>query len=461
LDASTNGPGRPRAVEYAAHAAGVVDPADARRRYEQAEATRRLLEAGRRVHAHDQANVGTVVALDDGHGSATVRFVAPTGASAERNLPWYQLTVIDHPTPVTLTGDAETLLTASAGRLAAAETAWTVELARHGVTPGDVDRLSQAVDRRTTRLARAPPFTTTPSPGSPPGATATTSPTTPPAKTVTVDRQWQQASGTQPGGFTPPKTESSTRVIPADGWVLDRVAHHLQRYGEGQHGVVIHQHRHPMDAAKFGHYVRAARTRAGLPTTASFHDLRHFFARALINAGCSVKQVQLPSATNPPRSPSTSTDISGPAKRTASAMPSVASSGQRQPPPPSGTEECPRWAMARASPKDIPRRTTTDDAGVAKQGSNPPRQVRVEQQRHAKCRSGSSRSWTAAAAYSRAARMSASSSSGKSSRSSAYERPAACWPITVLTGIRRSRMHGRPPIFWGSTLIRSNRIRVA
>ena len=36
-----------------------------------------------------------------------------------------------------------------------------------------------------------------------------------------------------------------------------------------------------------------ARERAGLPHTISLHDLRHFYASALINAGCSVKQVQL------------------------------------------------------------------------------------------------------------------------------------------------------------------------
>ncbi|HWL36114.1 MAG TPA: hypothetical protein VNQ77_07955 [Frankiaceae bacterium] len=34
-------------------------------------------------------------------------------------------------------------------------------------------------------------------------------------------------------------------------------------------------------------------------------------------------------------------------------------------------------------------------------------------------------------------------------------RPAASCPITVLTGIRRSRMQGSPPIFAWSMLIRS------
>jgi len=112
-------------------------------------------------------------------------------------------------------------------------------------------------------------------------------------RVVTVDRQWQQTSATRPGAFTPPKTEASTRLIPADDWVLERLAAHLTAFGPGTGGVVVHQSQLPMDAARFGHYVRMARKRAGLPTTVSFHDLRHFFASALIHAGCSVKQVQI------------------------------------------------------------------------------------------------------------------------------------------------------------------------
>jgi conjugative relaxase-like TrwC/TraI family protein len=142
-----------RAVEHDARATGIVDPADARRRHEHAEATRRVLAAGRRVHAQDHDNVGTVVALDDRHGTATVRFVAATGATALRTLPWHQLTVIDQPSEVALTGDADAWLKASARHLATIETAWTTELARHGVTPGDVDRVGRAVDLRITRLA--------------------------------------------------------------------------------------------------------------------------------------------------------------------------------------------------------------------------------------------------------------------------------------------------------------------
>jgi integrase len=112
-------------------------------------------------------------------------------------------------------------------------------------------------------------------------------------RVVTVDRQWQQASGSRVGTFAAPKTEASTRVIPADDWVLERLAAHVKQFGTGTDGAIVSYATKPMDAAKFGHYVRMARQRAALPPSVSFHDLRHFFASALINAGCSVKQVQL------------------------------------------------------------------------------------------------------------------------------------------------------------------------
>ncbi len=50
---------------------------------------------------------------------------------------------------------------------------------------------------------------------------------------------------------------------------------------------------HPLDAARWGYYFRRARKRAGLNADITFHDLRHFFASALIASGCSIKQVQM------------------------------------------------------------------------------------------------------------------------------------------------------------------------
>lgn len=37
-------------------------------------------------------------------------------------------------------------------------------------------------------------------------------------RSVTVDRQWQQATASATGAFTAPKTEASTRIVPADQW---------------------------------------------------------------------------------------------------------------------------------------------------------------------------------------------------------------------------------------------------
>jgi integrase len=44
-------------------------------------------------------------------------------------------------------------------------------------------------------------------------------------------------------------------------------------------------------APKWDYEVRKARRAAGLDTL-TFHDLRHFYASALISAGCSIKAVQ-------------------------------------------------------------------------------------------------------------------------------------------------------------------------
>ena len=100
-------------------------------------------------------------------------------------------------------------------------------------------------------------------------------------RTVRVDRQWQQTTASKPGAFTRTKTAAGTRIIPVGEWVLDELNLHLEQFGAGNGG-----------AARWGHYMRAARKRAGVSDRVSFHDLRHFYASALIAAGCTVKQVQ-------------------------------------------------------------------------------------------------------------------------------------------------------------------------
>ena len=108
----------------------------------------------------------------------------------------------------------------------------------------------------------------------------------------TVDGQWQQATGSATGAFTSPKTEASTHIVPADQWVLDHLAVHIQQHGLGADGVLLHRNGVPFNSVKFGYELRSARRRAGPPESITFHDLRHFFASALIHAGCNVMQVQ-------------------------------------------------------------------------------------------------------------------------------------------------------------------------
>src|SRR5262249_52468424 len=83
------------------------DPVAAAARLERAIDARHRLAPGRRVRALDWDNVGTVLALHDNHGTATVRWVAEDGATAHRVLAWSELKPIDHPEPTPLTPEAQ------------------------------------------------------------------------------------------------------------------------------------------------------------------------------------------------------------------------------------------------------------------------------------------------------------------------------------------------------------------
>jgi integrase len=97
----------------------------------------------------------------------------------------------------------------------------------------------------------------------------------------------------QAGEFAPLKTKASRRMIPADDWVLAAVTTHLQRFGPGPSGVVV------TNAAgriaqrnSFGDRWRAAVKAAALPPGTRYHDLRHFYASALIAANLNPKVIQ-------------------------------------------------------------------------------------------------------------------------------------------------------------------------
>lgn len=110
-------------------------------------------------------------------------------------------------------------------------------------------------------------------------------------RTVRVDRQWQQPTGAQPGAFASPKTEASARTIPASDEVLGAIASHLAPRVDKTSFVVQFDGR-PLSAPKWEYEMRKARKAAGVSDDITFHSLRHFYASALIGAGCSVKAVQ-------------------------------------------------------------------------------------------------------------------------------------------------------------------------
>lgn len=110
---------------------------------------------------------------------------------------------------------------------------------------------------------------------------------------LAVVEQLQLLPGSPPV-LRAPKTASSNRVVPLPDLVADAVVLHLDAYPVDDEDALLLRSRD-------GNYIwpntfndtiwRGAARRAGQPE-ARFHDLRHFYASALIRAGESVKTVQ-------------------------------------------------------------------------------------------------------------------------------------------------------------------------
>jgi integrase len=107
------------------------------------------------------------------------------------------------------------------------------------------------------------------------------------AREIRIDRQW--LGHLQPPGFGPPKSDKGTRTIPAPSHVLDVLGQSVGRRHEG------HVLRQPNGAVvnhtRFREAWAETCRRAGVEGV-RFHDLRHFYASALIAGGCSVTAVQ-------------------------------------------------------------------------------------------------------------------------------------------------------------------------
>jgi integrase len=127
-------------------------------------------------------------------------------------------------------------------------------------------------------------------------------------RTLEVRSQLVTMPGSAPY-LAPPKTPSSYRTIPLPQLVVEALAAHLAAF-EAATVMLEDKTTRPVPTTRMAAFVfttsaglpirrtrfsevwRAAATRAGLPPTITFHDLRHFYASLLIRHGESVKVVQ-------------------------------------------------------------------------------------------------------------------------------------------------------------------------
>jgi hypothetical protein len=142
------------AAERRACTLGLSDPADQLAESERTRHTRAHLRVDGRVRALDRDNVGTVTALHDTCGTATVVFVAADGTQTARTLAWGVLQPIDRRNPVDVTPAAQAWLDHDAARVDHAARRWAAELHRAGVSPGDAADVGRAIETRRLALAR-------------------------------------------------------------------------------------------------------------------------------------------------------------------------------------------------------------------------------------------------------------------------------------------------------------------
>ena len=103
-------------------------------------------------------------------------------------------------------------------------------------------------------------------------------------RTINVERQRVQS-----GHLGPPKSKTSRRVVPVGRVVIEELAAHLAAHpSDGP--LFVNEIREPLVYRRWQTIWGTAARQVGVDFTS--HDLRHFFASALISGGASVKQVQ-------------------------------------------------------------------------------------------------------------------------------------------------------------------------
>ena len=78
-----------------------------------------------------------------------------------------------------------------------------------------------------------------------------------------------------------------------DDVVLEAITGHMQRWNPGPFGLLVtNRSGRPVRRSSYGDCWRSAVESCGLPTGTRFHDLRHFYASALIASGMHPKAIQ-------------------------------------------------------------------------------------------------------------------------------------------------------------------------
>src|SRR5665647_656176 len=98
-----------------------------------------------------------------------------------------------------------------------------------------------------------------------------------------------------PPTLAPPKTRSSVRTVPLPSMVASELAAYLEAYPVPDKDGLLFRSRHgtPLWSSWFYQWVwQPAVIAADLPPGTRFHEMRHFYASALIRSGESVKTVQ-------------------------------------------------------------------------------------------------------------------------------------------------------------------------
>jgi integrase len=107
-----------------------------------------------------------------------------------------------------------------------------------------------------------------------------------PRRTLTVDRQLVSPSS-GPAFFGPPKTARSHRRVPLADVAVTYLASHLEHFGTGEHGLVLHDNGQPLRRQRLDDYWVDLRDRAGV-RYCRYHDCRHTYASTLLSGGVSV-----------------------------------------------------------------------------------------------------------------------------------------------------------------------------